>query len=388
MRIVVTGHIDHGKSTLIARLKSGSDPASGNPAQPEKEPWAHRVDTLSEEREGCLTIESSRVPVGEIPDHLTLIDVPGHDEFLDNMVTGASQADAAILVIAADDGPGPQTWMHLAVLSFLQTRVVAVVVSKMDLVGFSQRRFDEIVETLAGHWRSILQGASFIPTSIEIPGNILEHSPAMPWYHGPTCISLCHSCSSVEQSRTDGPAVMPIQDVYPYDGGMVPVGRLISGCVSPGDRVHILPSGTAAEVKALAHFPHRITRLTAGQSGGLILGTVPVARGDIVVNDAGSFARHDTLRVDVLWLGQEPLLSGTAFTCRCATQERTATIHLLPSNGSTGGLPRHTVGLAELRADRPMVTSSSDICPELSRMVLLGKDKRPVGACMTRDVSE
>jgi bifunctional enzyme CysN/CysC len=379
LRIAMVGHVDHGKSTLIGRIRhelsalpgtSAVDPSiAGN--------WAYVVDQLQEEREREMTIDTTQTFLETPACRLVFIDVPGHQELIHNMITGATRADVAVLVLAADEGVRVQTRRHALLLSMLGIHTVIVAVNKMDLAGGSEPAFRVLEEAILAELRAVgISSSATIPVVARDGDNVVTRSPTMSWFTGP---SVMEALGEFEPASAEFEAVrLPVQDVYRHDAPTV-VGRLLSGTISEGDVLTIFPAGGAATVTAIRRFPENHAPAEAGESIGLVLdGTLP-QRGDVLAPavDPPQAAREFAGRV--FWLASEPLAVGEELSLRCGTQSvaahveevseklDTATLDPLPA---AANLARMELGTVRLSAETPVVMESFTRVPGLGRFVL------------------
>ncbi len=307
LNVVVIGHVDHGKSTTMGHflyltgavddriIRMYEEEAKKIGKESFKFAWI--LDNLKEERERGLTIDL-RFLKFETPRYFfTIIDAPGHRDFVKNMITGASQADAAILVVSAKKGefeagvgPGGQTREHAFLAFTLGVRQLVVLINKMDdpTVNWSETRYNEVKEQLSRMLRMVgynVNKVPFIPVSGWTGDNLVKSSPKMPWYKGPTLYEALDAFE-VPPKPVDKPLRLPIQDVYSITGvGTVPVGRVETGVLKEGDTVVIMPGGIVAEVKSIETHHTRIPRAEPGDNIGFNIRGVAkrdVRRGDVV----------------------------------------------------------------------------------------------------------
>ncbi|HRK72236.1 MAG TPA: GTP-binding protein, partial [Micropepsaceae bacterium] len=246
LRIVIVGHVDHGKSTLVGRIfyDTGSLPEGkfesikamserrGMPFE-----WAFLMDAMQAERDQGITIDTSQIWFKSERRDYVIIDAPGHKEFLKNMITGASQADAAVLVIDAEEGVKEQSRRHGYLLHLLGVRQVAVVVNKMDLVGWSEKRFREVEAEYRAYLKGIgVEPAHVIPVSAREGANVAARAAEMPWYKGPSIVEALDGFNPVAPSK-DLPLRFAVQDVYKFDERRIIAGRIESGTLKIGDRL-------------------------------------------------------------------------------------------------------------------------------------------------------
>lgn len=322
MNLVVLGHVDHGKSTLVGRLlaDTGSLPkgrledlrercrAAGRGFE-----WAFLVDALADEQAKGITIEASRVHFHTAKRRYLILDAPGHREFLRNMVTGAARADAALLVIDAEEGVRDNSRRHAHLASLLGIRQRLVLVNKMDRVGWSQQRFEEVVASCS----PLVGEALFLPLSGRTGDNLLEPSPRLPWFRGPAVLPALDSLE-VPAPDLAQPFRMFVQDVYRSDGPPIVVGTLSSGSLSVGDEVILHPSGQRSRVSG---FPSGGSRAEVGQAVGFTLqDELGVARGQLAARaDQRPPRVARRFRTSLFWLGSAPLSPGREYRLKLGT---------------------------------------------------------------------
>jgi bifunctional enzyme CysN/CysC len=378
LRIAVVGHLDHGKSTLIGRL--------GHELGTIKDPhlarfgdnWAFAMDQLREERDGGLTIDTAQTFLETADRQIVLIDVPGHQELLHNMLTGATQAEVALLVLAADEGVRDQTRRHIVLLRLLGLSSVLVAVNKMDLIGFSEQAYQELVSAVQIVLASAgVAALGFVPVSAKAGDNVVSRSERMGWYRGKTLFGFL---SEHVPPRVLTAAVrFPVQDVYRSEGQDVIAGRLLSGRVAAGDKLTALPAGHGTTVSGIHRFPANAAPGEAGESIGLILAGATPDRGAVLtsVEDQPNVDRALTGRV--FWLGEAPLQVGETLSWRCATQLQQVTVQgmddcvdsaTLEPVPATPEMQRLALGNVRLAAEQPLVFESFTRCPGLGRFVL------------------
>ncbi|MAG38328.1 elongation factor 1-alpha, partial [Candidatus Pacearchaeota archaeon] len=254
INVAFVGHVDHGKSTAIGHLmfKAGKLPEQElkklkEEAEKHGKPgfeFAYYMDKFKEERERGVTIDLAYKKVVTPKRSITIIDAPGHKDFVKNMITGASQADAAFLTIAAKEGVQPQTKEHLWLLRTMGVKEIAVNINKMDTVDYKEEAFNKAKEDVSALLKVVgidAEKTTFLAVSGLKGDNVKEKSTNMPWYKGPT---LWEQLDLFEEPKkpTDLPMRMPIQDVYEITGiGTVPVGKIETGIMKIGQKVIVLP---------------------------------------------------------------------------------------------------------------------------------------------------
>jgi len=332
MNIVIVGHVDHGKSTLVGRLlyDTGSIPDgkyeavervcrdTGKPFE-----FAFLLDALEEERDQGVTIDTSRVFFSTGKRDYVIIDAPGHKEFLKNMVTGAASADAALLLIDAEEGMQEQTCRHGHLLKLMGSRQVAVVINKMDLVDYSRDVFErvrsEYTEFLS---RLDVKPTYFIPVSARKGINVAARNGATSWYEGPTVLESL-DMFEVARSKQDKPLRMPVQDVYKFDKRRIIAGRLESGILRVGDRVLFSPSRHEGVVKSIERWnsPVRDFALPGESIGITLTEQLFIERGDVISHTHNPPTVGSAIVANVFWLGNRHLRAGSKYVLKLATQE-------------------------------------------------------------------
>jgi small GTP-binding protein len=397
VHLVITGHPDHGKSTLIGRLlfDNGSIDA---PRVEEirrlsrqtgvENQWAFLVDHLEAERQDGLTIDTSQVFVRTGARAFVLIDVPGHARFLRNMITGATRADAALLVVAVDEGVCAQTRRHALLVALLGIRRVIVACNKIDLVDFSQECFEETALEARQLLSSLsIEPLSVVPVSSARGDNIASLSASTPWYHGPALID------AMESLATNTPGGLPVrfavQDSYQIGGRDCLAGRVLAGSLREGDSFTVFPSQDVVTVREVVRFPPNREPAEAGECVALCLDSASglaaapnVERGAVLVGDPWknppTISRIITSRV--FWWDLEPMHVGQNLTLRCSTQEMAVSVArilrtidsstLAIEEGSCERLDAPNVGDVVFAADKPVVTEQFQRLAALGRLVL------------------
>lgn len=357
LNIVIVGHVDHGKSTLVGRLyaDTGSLPdgklekVQAICRQQGKEfEYAFLFDAFLEEQEQGITIDTARTFFSWKGRQYIIIDAPGHKEFLKNMVSGAARAEAALLLIDAYEGVKEQSRKHGYLLSLLGVKQVAVVVNKMDLVGYRQDVFARI-ETEYSDFLALLKvkPQRFIPVSAKQGDNLAQSSSQMPWYSGPTILQTLESFTK-ETAREQQALRLPIQDVYKFDARRILAGRVASGAVKVGDRLVFSPSNKSAIVRTIEAFNIEPvpTEARAGQSTGITLDEqIFVERGEMASHQDAVPQVSTLIRCNLFWMGKRPLEMGRTYTLRLATREvecEVATIHRIIDTADLGAKQVHT----------------------------------------------
>lgn len=300
INIITAGHVDHGKSTLVGRLLYDSGAIRDDQLRKlkdtakelKRETWefAYVMDQLKEERERGLTIDIMHRPFHTKKYYYTIIDCPGHRDFVKNMITGTSQADAAIFVVSAKPGEGvqEQTKEHAFLMKVMGVNQLVVAVNKMDSANFDQKRYDEVVEGTKKLLSSIgfkVDNMPFVPLSGLKGDNVFKKSESMSWYKGPTLVEAMDATITPPKQPIDKPLRIPIQDVYTVTGvGTVPVGRVETGILKQGDTLIFEPSGAKGEVKSIEMFHKQQPEARPGDNIGFNIrgvGKGDIKRGDV-----------------------------------------------------------------------------------------------------------
>ncbi len=391
LKIVIVGHVDHGKSTLIGRLlhDTGALPEGkreaieavcarrGMPFE-----WAFLMDSIQAERDQGITIDTSQIRFATEKRGYVVIDAPGHVEFLKNMVTGAAAAEAALLLIDAEDGLKEQSRRHGYLLSLLGVRQVTVLVNKMDLVGYDAERFGAVAESCRAYLRSIgVEPAGFVPMSAREGDNVARRSTRMHWYQGPTVLEALDRFES-RPGLADRPLRMPVQGVYKFDARRIVAGRIEAGTLRVGDEVMFSPSNKTARVASIEAWsvPETPVVARAGQSIGVIIEPpIFVERGEIMSHVGDAPIETSVFRGRLFWLADAPLLPGNVYTLKHGTLECPCTVERIErvvdtdalAGGSDGAIRRNQVGDVILRARRLLAVDEHDTSPATGRFVLV-----------------
>ncbi len=335
MNIVTVGHVDHGKSTVIGRLMAdthtlpeGKLEAIREQCRRNSKPfeYAFLLDALKNEQAQGITIDTARCFFKTDKRRYIIIDAPGHIEFLKNMVTGASRAEAALLVIDASRGVEENTRRHGYFLSMLGIRQVAVLVNKMDLVGYDPKVYEDISSEYAQFLKKIdIEPATFIPVSGRQGDNIADHSPNMPWYSGCNVLEQMDSFTSAPLPEHQ-PLRMPVQGVYKFtqggDSRRIIAGTVDAGKVQAGDRIVFYPSGKKTAVKSLEVFNAPTPeRFSAGEAAGFTMTEqIFVKRGEVVCLESDPAPNVGVrIRANLFWLGKQRFDAGREYFFKCGT---------------------------------------------------------------------
>jgi bifunctional enzyme CysN/CysC len=390
VRIVIVGHVDHGKSTLVGRLlhETGSLPegklemlkeVSARRGMPFE--WSFLLDALQTERDQGITIDTTQIRFRTRSRDVVLIDAPGHAEFLRNMITGASQADGALLIIDAMEGVRDQTRRHGYLLHLLGVKQVAVVVNKMDRVDFSAARFAQIRDEISAHLTGLgVTPLAVIPISARDGDGVAATSQRIRWYDGPTVVDaldMLQPAQPLEQLALR----LPVQAIYKFDDRRIVAGRIESGKLASGDEIVIMPAGKIAKIKSVENWP--VAPLegaqTAGRSVGITLDReLFLERGDVIAH-AGSGPR-DTRRIHarIFWLHDKPLTKGEQILVRLGTRESRASVVAIEkavdpgelSNVESQSIARNHVGEIDISLAQPVAADAYAENPRTGRLVI------------------
>jgi len=390
VRIVIVGHVDHGKSTLVGRLlhETGSLPegklemlkaVSARRGMPFE--WSFLLDALQTERDQGITIDTTQIRFRTGSRDIVLIDAPGHAEFLRNMITGASQADGAVLIIDALEGVRDQTRRHGYLLHLLGIKQVAVVVNKMDRVDFSAARFNEISDEISAHLTGLgVAPSAIIPISARDGDGVAVRTPRIGWYTGPTVVA---ALDALEPARPLEKLALrlPVQAVYKFDDRRIVAGRIESGHLAAGDEIVIMPAGKIAKIKSVESWP--VTPLSGKQGAGRSVGITLdrelfIERGDIIAHVGQSPRDTRRLRARIFWLHEKPLARGDHILVRLGTREARASVVAIEkavdpgalSNAENVAIARNHVGEIDISLAQPIAADAYADNPRTGRLVI------------------
>jgi elongation factor 1-alpha len=299
MNLIFIGHVDHGKSTTVGRLLFETGAVSERDMTRMKEltqtfnkptfEFAFVMDSLKEERERGITIDIAHREFQTPKYYFTVIDAPGHRDFVKNMITGASQSDAAVIICSAKEGLQAQTREHAILAFMLGIRQVIVGINKMDAVNFEQAKFEDTKKTMTELLTSLGYKPdhviAFVPYSALEGSNSGKKSDKMPWYTGPTLLEALDMLK-LPTKPTDKPLRLPVQDVHTVQGfGTIPVGRVETGVLKPGDMIVVMPGGAKAEVKSIEMHHQQLQKAEPGDNIGFAvkgLEKKDIKRGDVI----------------------------------------------------------------------------------------------------------
>ncbi|NQV33110.1 MAG: 50S ribosome-binding GTPase [Phycisphaeraceae bacterium] len=404
LKFVTVGHVDHGKSTLIGRLlydtqslppdkieelRKQSQTLEGEPE------FAFVMDHLEEERRQHITIDTAQIFFKTPRRDYTIIDAPGHKQFLKNMITGSTQAEAAVLLLDAQEGLQEQTGRHAFMLNLLGVKQTIVVINKMDLVAYRQERFEQLKAEIMDHLAALgteVASDMIIPISARLGDNVARRSDALPWYTGSTLLEALDRLKQAPDA-VNHVLRLPVQDVYEIAGASVAVGQVAVGTIEQGQHIILQPSGQCAVVKEIKQYNQEKHRAIAGESIGVLLEQgetdISVKRGDIVcaLNDGPDISHR--LDAVVFWMDPEPLGLGETLEVKCATQQgqgqvsrikerlNSATLEVLSEEATE--LCETEVACLTIKLAHPMATDPFEETPEMGRFVLMRHMKTVAG---------
>ncbi|MEW5806091.1 MAG: GTP-binding protein [Acidobacteriota bacterium] len=338
LKFVIVGHVDHGKSTLIGRLFYDTGCLPKEKIEEVRKiceelgrdmEFGFVMDHLEEERSQGITIDTAQTFFKTPKRRYVIIDAPGHKEFIKNMITGASQAEAAILIVDANEGVREQTKRHAYILSMLGLEQVIVVINKMDLVGYAEGRFNEVKKDLLVFLSSIgISPTYIIPISARDGDNVALKSGRMSWYQGPTVLEALDTFK-VKEAAVEKPLRFPIQDVYKVRDKRILVGRIEAGKIRKGDEIVFLPQETKTKVNSIEMLWKDRTEAEAGESIGITLcDQLFIERGAVSCSMDNRPVITNRIRANVFWMSKRPFIVGENLHFRVATQEVPITIEV------------------------------------------------------------
>jgi bifunctional enzyme CysN/CysC len=360
LRIVTTGSVDDGKSTLMGRLLyetrsifddqlDAISKTSTRRGQSEVD-LSLLLDGLAAEREQAITIDVAYRYFETAARKFILADCPGHAQYTRNMVTGASNADCAIVLIDARHGLVTQSKRHAFLLSLLQVRHVVVVVNKMDLVGYAQEVFDRIVESYLEFSKKLdIPDLMFIPASALKGDNVTQASPAMPWWKGPTLLQYLEGVQ-VQAKHNPVDFRFPVQYVIRPDGSFRGfAGRIASGTIRPGDEIAVLPSARTSTVKAITSFDGPLAEASAPQSVVVTLqDEIDVSRGCMLVRRKNLPQVGHRVEAILFWMDETSMKTGTPYLLKHTTNTSRAAVSEIVYRFDVDTLHRQSAATLEL----------------------------------------
>ncbi|MBN1804107.1 MAG: 50S ribosome-binding GTPase [Sedimentisphaerales bacterium] len=403
LSFVIVGHIDHGKSTLIGRLLYDTQSlppdriAEMRKASKERgheAEFAYLLDHLEEERQQGITVDTTQVFFKTDKRHYVIIDTPGHVEFVKNMITGASQAEAAVLIVDVAEGVKEQTQRHSFMLSMLGLDQVIVVFNKMDIVEYSQEKFEQVKTDALAFLKSInIEPNLCIPISAMKGDNVATKSEKMNWYDGPCFLASLDSLKN-KQPAENMPLLLPVQDIYKIDDKRINVGRVESGVIRRGDEVEILPTHQKTKIKSIERFlEERDIAVSSECIGFTTEDAVFLDRGAVICGKGANPELTDSVSASIIWMSKKPLSVDEKLDIRCATQEvsckvkeikeriNSSTLEILEENASQ--LNNLEVAEVTIKTKKPIAVKDFNDVQELGRFVLVRDQNICAGGIVT-----
>ena len=359
INLVIAGHVDHGKSTLIGRLLHDTDSLTegkmaavkamserrGMPLE-----YAFLLDALQAERDQGITIDTTQVLFNSKKRSYLIIDAPGHKEFLKNMISGAAQADAGVIVIDVEEGIQEQSRRHCYLLRLLGLKEIIIVVNKMDLIEYSQRKFNHLKKQIVEYLSEIdLACKAVVPISARDGQGLIDLSEKMPWYTGANFIDTLDQLPEAN-STNDLPTRLPIQDVYKFDERRIIAGRIESGTLKIGDELLFTPSNKRAAIESFEvwNAKDKKTKAIAGESVGIILNEeIFIERGHIASLSTDAPIETNVFRGKVFWIGNKPIIAGDRLKIKIGTAEHISEVQSIENKIDLSSLEAIDVDLLE-----------------------------------------
>ena len=397
INVIFIGHIDQGKSTLVGRLMYDTGALSEQEYRKlealAKEKgkgtfaFAYMMDTLKEERERGITIDVNYKKFETKTKYFTVIDAPGHADYIKNMITGTSQADAAVLLVGAKEGIMPQTKEHSFLAKVLGINQIIVAVNKMDEIEYKEDRFNQVKEDVT----KLLKGAGYkdeniqiIPVSAWMGDNVAKKSDKMDWFKGLTLLEAADKFQPPASTEAK-PLRLPIQDVYNIKGvGTVPVGKIASGVMKPNDKVIIMPENTVTEVKSIEMHHEQLESARPGDNIGFNLrkvGSKDIKRGSVIgpVNNPPTVAEEFTAQIIVLYhpsamtVGYSPVFHIHTAQTSCSIVEIVKSLD--PKTGAVKEehpkfLKTGDAAIVKVKPIHPLVVETFKESPQLGRLAI------------------
>ncbi len=403
LRFVIVGHVDHGKSTLIGRLLYDTDSLPEEKIEEVRRTceslgremeFGFVMDHLEEERSQGITIDTAQTFFNTGKRRYVIIDAPGHKEFIKNMITGASQADAALLIVDAVDGIKEQTRRHAYLLKMLRIDQVILVVNKMDLAGYDEARFNEVKQELMRFLSALgLSPTYAIPISARAGENVATSSDRMTWYEGPPVLDALDFFVPGDPA-TNLPLRFPVQDIYKVKDKRILVGRVAAGRIRQGDGITFLPQGKRSAVGSIEMLWSDKTEAEAGESIGITLAEpLFIERGAVACSTLDLPAVTSVFRATLFWMSGEPFHSGEILELRLATQAVPAELKVESKIDSSTldaildnpeAVLETEVALASITTRKPVVVETFARMQGLGRFVLVRGMDVVAGGIVTR----
>ena len=386
--IVIVGHIDHGKSTLVGRLfyDTGCLPPDKYEdvkriceSMGKEMEFAFVMDNLKEEREGAMTIDIAHTFFKTDKRRYVIIDAPGHKEFLKNMITGSSQAEAALLLLDISRGIQDQTKRHSYILNLIGIKQTAVLINKMDMVDYSEEAFTKTKKEIERVLTDLKITSKYIlPISAKMGENVAKKSNKLSWFKGPTVLEALDSFSS--KRIEDRGLRFPVQDIYEVDGQSIAVGRVESGIMRQDEDIYVLPERKKAKLKEIRKFMQdNLKEAVTEDCVGICVEGLKLSRGQVVVDKIDSLITN-SIHANIFWIIDKDYKPGIPLVCKCATQESKAKIEKIYQrfdSASTDVVEKNAkeikpaeIAEVEIKLEKPFAVDKFNDIPETGRFVL------------------
>ena len=397
MNLVTIGHVDHGKSTLVGRLLYDTGNIRDDALRKLKDlakelkketfEFAFIMDRLKEERERGVTIDIMHQRFDTQKYYFTIIDAPGHRDFVKNMITGTSQADGAILVVSAKDGVQDQTKEHAYLARVLGVGQLIVAINKMDAVNYEEAAYNKTKEEVTKLLRGVgfkTEEINFVPTSGYIGDNVAKKSDKMAWYKGPVLVEAL-DLFKVPEQPVDKPLRLPIQDVYSITGvGTVPVGRIETGVLKINDKIMFMPSKTQGEVKSIEMHHEQVQEAGPGDNIGFNVrgvGKKDIKRGDVACHPDKPARPVKEFTAQIIVLNHPSVISKGytpvfhVHTAQIACTVMEITKKLDPKTGATVAenpdyIKTGDAAVIKVKPTKPIIIEKQSEMPELARFAI------------------
>lgn len=388
LHIVIVGHVDHGKSTLIGRLLYDTGHLTPEKLEEirriseslgKEMEFAYVMDHLEEERQRGITIDIAHTFFKTSKRRYVVIDAPGHKEFLKNMISGSSQAEAALLIVDISQGIREQTRRHCYILRLLGIKQVVVLVNKMDLVDYSRQRFDDMKADIQLVLSQLdITPTWIIPVSARHGENVAIASDKLSWDNGPTVLEALDKLETIKAEEKS--LRFPVQDIYHINGQSIAVGRVEAGVIQEGQDVFILPEKKKCKVTKIKKFEEKnILKASVGDCVGICVDDEPLGRGQVLV-DRMTASITDSIHANIFWMIDCDYQLDKPITLKCATQETTcrieriykrfnaATIEIVEKDATQ--MKPAEVAEVRIRLEKTIVVDKFADIPEMGRFTL------------------
>ncbi len=408
VNVVFVGHVDHGKSTTIGRLLYDSENVEAErvdeiqkfaEALKQKFDFAYFLDAFEEERKNSMTIDTTRVIFKGKNRLYTIIDSPGHKEFLKNMLTGASQAEMAILIVSVEEGIREQTGRHMFLISLLGIKHIIVAVNKMDIVGYDEDKFNQTkndVEKLLKTFGFDTRKTQFVPISAINGDNVYNRSENMKWFDG-TLIGAIDRVIVGSERLLGKPLRFSVQDIYDVEGRKIVVGRVQSNILRKNDQLVFQPSSVRGRVKNIEVFGSNIDEAKAGDAVGINLdNSTGITRGD-VCGRVDSPPRATTKFTGEMVLLTGRIHMGETIVIKCGTKKVECVIEEIaqkidsengrPLEESSADVKPNEAAIIRFHTVEPLVLEKFSEIHSLGRFVI-SKDGKNAGAGIVLEIGQ